>query len=49
MAGGKACELGGTLWTRRTVDRKSEVMINLKTPGEEELQTQQDKENKFSM
>jgi len=45
MAGGKACQLGSTPRTRRTVDRKSEAKINLKAQGEEELQTQQAKED----
>jgi hypothetical protein len=43
MAGGKACQLGSTLRARRTVVRKSEVIINLKSQGEEELQAQQPK------
>ena len=49
MAGGKACQLGSTLRTRRTVVRKSEEMKNLEAQGEEELQTQQDKEDNFWM
>jgi len=47
MAGGKACQLGSTLRTLRTVDRKSEAMINLKAQGEEEVQTQQAEEDNF--
>ena len=49
MAGGNACQLGSTLRTRRTMVRKSEVKINLKAQGEDELQTQQAKEDKFSI
>jgi hypothetical protein len=35
------------LRARRTVVRKSEIMINLKAQGEEELQMQQPKEDNF--
>ena len=46
MTGGKACQLGSTLRTRRTVVRKCETMLKLKA-REEDLQTQQAKEDNF--
>ena len=43
MASGKASELRSARRSSRTVERKSEVAINLKAKGKEELQTQQAK------